>query len=453
MAVPAKNALSGDVRRVTLALAGPSMGAMLATGAGTLLDALLLARRGSGATAAVALCFPILTMIQAVGFTMGMGAGSAVSRMLGADDTARAGDVATQGMLTAVVLAAALCLPAFMLAGPLLALLAGEGGVPEGALPYARCLLAAGPVMCASLVLSSLLRAQGMTLANLGAFSLGAVCGCGVLAALLWATDMGAQAAGIAMLVREGATLAALVVYIWKKQPGVRPSVMPGKPSLSIYKEIMRSGLPTLLRQGLFAVSGAMVTSCAARFGREALSGVGLAVRAGALLSSGIIGFGQGFAPVCGVCYGAGDMNRVRQAYAFCMRVLAVSLTVIGAGTAVLARRVLLAFGAGEQVASIGAAALLVQGIALPMQGAVVLCGMLTQAMGMTVRAGITGASRQGYVLIVLLAILPRMFGLAGLIAAQGVSDAISLGICLLVTKSIWPNDRKRAAAIGFYDG
>lgn len=441
--------LFGDVRRACLSLALPSLGAMLFCGAGTLCDALLLARMGSLAAAAAALSFPILTMMQAVGFTLGMGAGAAVSRMLGSGDSSGAADVAALGLQSAVVLAALLCAPAFVFVRPLLSLLAAGRDVPPGACAYARWMLCAGPVMCASLVLSSLLRAQGETAANLPAFGTGAVSGvCAQV--LLMRLGMGVPAAGAALLVREGVTLAALILYIWKKQPAVRPSLRPKMPRLSMYKEIMRSGLPTLLRQGLFAVSGAMLTRTAAAFGQDALSGMGLAVRAGALLSSGIIGFGQGFSPVCGVCFGAGDMQRIKAAYRFCMKALCLSLCAVGLLTALFARRILLAFGADASVAAIGSGALIVTGLALPMQGAVTLASMLTQAMGLTVRAALTGASRQGYALMLMLMILPRMFGLPGLILAQGAADALSLAVCLLLTRGVLPGDRQRLLAIGF---
>lgn len=78
-----KQMLSDDVRTLTLRIAAPSMIAMIATSVCSLFDALLLSRLGTEITAAVGLSFSLLTMIQAIGFTLGMGAGSFVSRSLG----------------------------------------------------------------------------------------------------------------------------------------------------------------------------------------------------------------------------------------------------------------------------------------------------------------------------------------------------------------------------------
>ena len=113
--------LSGGVRPLTLRLAGPSLLAMLSTGLANLLDALFAARAGAALSGAMSVCFPLLTLIQTVGFTLGMGAGSHVSRCLGDGDADSARRVAS----TATALALALGL-----------LLAGMGALlaPQAAL-------------------------------------------------------------------------------------------------------------------------------------------------------------------------------------------------------------------------------------------------------------------------------------------------------------------------------
>ena len=113
--------LSGDARMLTLRLSVPSLLAMLSTGLCTLLDALYAARAGTALSGAMSVCFPLLTLIQTVGFTLGMGAGSHVSRCLGDGDADSARRVAS----TATALALALGL-----------LLAGMGALlaPQAAL-------------------------------------------------------------------------------------------------------------------------------------------------------------------------------------------------------------------------------------------------------------------------------------------------------------------------------
>ena len=64
---------------------------------------------------------------------------------------------------------------------------------------------------------------------------------------------------------------------------------------------------------------------------------------------------------------------------------------------------------------------------------------MLTQSLGQTVRAALVATSRQGLFLLPLLTLLPRVFGLWGLLACQSVSDVISLVFSWLLTRKVFP--------------
>ena len=81
--------LTGDVRVLTLKIAAPSVAAMLAASVCPLLEALVLSVRDASLSAAVGASLALILLEQTVGFTLGMGAGSSVSRCIGAADGAR----------------------------------------------------------------------------------------------------------------------------------------------------------------------------------------------------------------------------------------------------------------------------------------------------------------------------------------------------------------------------
>lgn len=70
-------------------------------------------------------------------------------------------------------------------------------------------------------------------------------------------------------------------------------------------------------------------------------------------------------------------------------------------------------------------------------QGAVIMMNMLVQSIGLPVRASLIATSRQGYVLLPLVLILPRIFGLPGLLLSQSSSDVLSLLLCIPLTRSV----------------
>ena len=94
--------LTEDAHRLILRLCAPSVLAMLTSSLGTLFDALLVSRSGAAATAAVGVSFPLLTALQAIGFTLGMGAGSFMSRSLGRGDARAAQQAASCALVAAL---------------------------------------------------------------------------------------------------------------------------------------------------------------------------------------------------------------------------------------------------------------------------------------------------------------------------------------------------------------
>lgn len=435
MKAPSAALLTGPVAPALLRLSLPGMAAMLAASLSALTDALLLSRGSTALSAAVSVSFSLLTLIQTIGFTLGMGAGSFVSRTLGSGDVPPAYAASATAMLTALALALLLCAPGFLLADSLVRLL---GCPPEAAAPaavYARYVLACGPMLCASLVLSSLLRAQGKAVPYMVAFVLGAAVGIGLNVLLVAVLRLGVHGGGLAMLARETITLSLLLFAFHRDKHLVRPRLRAVSLRPQVYHNIMRSGLPTLVRQGLMSLSSILLTRACAGFGSAALAGMGLCVRAVSLISSAVIGFGQGFQPICGTAFGAGDMARVRSAYRFCLRFVTIALALAGAAVFLLCRPLLSLFQPEADVLAFAVSALRAQSLVFFAQGAVIMMNMLTQSLGLTVRASVIASSRQGFVLIPLLVLLPRLLGVTGLIVCQSMSDLLSLLLCALLTR------------------
>lgn len=433
--------LEEPVVPLTLKTALPCLAAMLASGLSTLMDALILSPLGRDVTAAVAVSFPLVTLIQTIGFTLGMGAGSLISRSLGRGEQDEARHAASSSLLLSLMLGLGLLAVGLLAPLGLVRLLGAPPAVEQDAASYARYLLLGAPLTCVSLVLGSLLRGQGLTRPNMTAYALGAAVGAGLQLMLVRRAGLGLLGSGIAMLVREGTILLVLALSALRGPAFIRPSLSRCLPTFSILAGIMRSGLPTLIRQGFMSVSGVMVSRVSAGFGEAALAGMGLAVRALALVSSAVIGFGQGFQPVCGVNYGARRMDRVREAYLFCMKTVVLALLAAGALLLVLSQPLLELFGAEAQATAFASRVLRAQSAVLAAQGAVIMMNMLTQAMGLTVRATLVASSRQGPLLMALLALLPRIFGETGLVLAQSASDLIALALSYMLTRKLFARE------------
>jgi len=442
-------------RMQILLMALPSMAAMAASGLCVLTDALLLARSSVAAAAAAALGFPVLSLIQTIGFTFGMGAGSFVSRSIGANQKEEALAVSSTAFFSALALSFALCAAGFAFSSPLARLLGADDVLAPQAAAYMRWLFLCGPLQCMNLVLGSLLRARGDTFRSMIAVLCGAAAGILLQYPLIVRLSLGVSGSGAAMLARELASVLPHLWFLFRRNQEIRPRPGMIRLSLPVFAGIMRSGLPTLLRQGAASLSSALLSRACAAFGPAFAAGMGLCVRFSSLVSSCIIGFGQGFQPVCGMACGAGDWPRIRRAYRFCMSAVVGTLLVLGAAVFRFAPALPAVFSRDGQAAAFAEKALRVQSLVFFAQGAIIMMNMLTQSMGLTLRASLIATSRQGYVLIPLLFILPRLSGEAGLLAAQGVSDLLSLILCFFLTRGCLPRDpltRFSCAPCGYSD-
>ena len=85
------------VPRLVSALAVPSTITMLITSVYNMADTFFVSQLGNSATGAVGVIFSLMAIIQAIGFMLGMGSNSLVSRHLGANEQEKADITASVG--------------------------------------------------------------------------------------------------------------------------------------------------------------------------------------------------------------------------------------------------------------------------------------------------------------------------------------------------------------------
>ena len=429
---------SDDVRRQTLRLGIPGVLSMLTASLATLLEALILSRENTALSSAVGVSYSLVTLIQTIGFTLATGAGSFVSLCLGRNAEKEAQTTASTALFLSLLLAIVFMAAGLLFTKPLLRLLGAPPDTAASGIVYARYVLLTGPLLCPALVASGLLRAKGKMIPNMTAYLIGSAVGAALLLLLVPCLHLGVHGAGLAMLVREGTTLFLLLCTL---KSGHLHDV-----SLSprVFQNIMASGLPTLLRQGVISLSSVLLCHACAAFSPSVLAGMGLAVRACALVSSAVIGFGQGLQPVCGFQYGTGRLSLCREAYVFCQKAALLALIPVSLLFFLFSQKLLAPFAPDADALRIGTASLRAQSIVFLAQGAVTLMSVVTQSMGLTVRASLVSVSRQGIFSVLIL--LCKNFGLPGLILCQSVSDLLALIFSYMMTKSLF----KKGGLTGF---
>ena len=200
--------------------------------------------------------------------------------------------------------------------------------------------------------------------------------------------------------------------------------------------------MPTLGRQGLASAASVLLNVASSGFGDAAVAAMSIVTRIMMFIQSALIGFGQGFQPVCGFNFGAKRYDRVLEAYFFCRRVALVFLLIMGVVMFAIATPIMGIFRKEDaQVIRIGALALKMQCCLLPFQAYSIIGNMLTQSIGYSFRATLTAVSKQGLFFIPAILILPKALGILGLQLAQPVADALTFvltqAIVIMVVKEL----------------
>ena len=144
-----------------------------------------------------------------------------------------------------------------------------------------------------------------------------------------------------------------------------------------------------------------------------------------------MLGFGQGFQPVCGFNYGAGLYKRVKEGFWFCVKISCVVLLAISALGFIFSTNLISLFRDDPDVIKIGSTALRFQCIFFFGQSWIIMSNMMTQSMGKTLPATFLSVARQGLFFIPMVLILPKFLDILGIQMAQSAADVLTL-ICAI---------------------
>lgn len=418
-------------------MAVPTIISMLISSFYNMADTFFVSRIGTSATAAVGVVFPIMAIIQAFGFFFGHGSGNSISRKLGAKDSGTAEQLASIGFFSALGFGLLLTIFGTIFLEPLATALGSTSTILPYTMEYLKIILLGAPYMTASLVLNNQLRFQGNAFYAMIGITSGGILNIFLDPLFIFVFKLGISGAAYATILSQ--FISFLLLLAGQKLSGCVPIRLHALKNLgSNLTAIFGGGLPSLFRQGLGSIAILALNWAANPYGDAAIAAMSIVSRICQFASSAMIGFGQGFQPVCGFNYGAKKYDRVREAFWFCVKVSAGALLLIGITGFSLARPLITLFRKDDlEVIAIGTAALKMQCLALPFTGWVVMNNMMTQTIGKTLPATVLAAARQGIFFLPAILILPSCFGILGIELAQPAADICAFILAVILNRPV----------------
>ena len=419
------------VSRLVSRLAVPTVISMLVSSIYNMADTFFVSQLGTSAAGAVGVVFSIMAVIQAVGFTIGMGSGVIMSRQLGAQEDEAATVTSSTAFFFSLVLGIILAVAGLLGGDGLLRML----GATETVLPYAEAyadwIFLGCPFMCASFVMNNLLRSEGKASFAMIGITVGGVLNIVLDPLFIFTFGLGTAGAAIATSLSQIVSFFILLAVFITGHSNVSIRLRAVSRKVGLYGDIIKMGLPSLSRQGLASLASVALNVSAAAYGDVALAAMTVANRTTFLLFSVLLGFGQGFQPVCSYNWGAGLYGRVRQAVLFTAAVGTVLMALLSSLAIITAPALIGAFTDDPLVLETGIKALRAQCVVLFLSGVSVTTNMSTQGTGRYGVATLLALARQGLFFIPIVLLLPRIMGLDGVIYAQGAADILTFCLSL----------------------
>ena len=414
------------VSKLVTILGIPTVISMLVTSIYNMADTYFVSSIGTSASGAIGIVFGLQAILQAFGFMFGQGAGSIISRRLGAKDTEGAVRIASTAFFISFATGLIVAVPGLIFIRPFMYLLGSTDTILPYAVEYATYILLAAPFMTSSCVLNNILRFEGMSAFAMIGLTTGGILNIFGDPLFMFVIHMGVSGAGLSTALSQTVSFMILLSMFLRGRTQSRIRLRSITRSFSDVSLIIQNGFPSLIRQGLNSISTMILNNQAAIYGDAAVAAMSIVNRVTFFIFSVGLGMGQGFQPVAAFNFGAGKYSRVKKAFMFTIVIGELMLGVLAVTCFIFTPEIIRFFRDDDAVVEFGGFALRCQCIAIFSQPVAVCSNMLFQSLGKSGRAAFLSALRSGLYFIPLITILPLMTGRMGIQIAQPISDVLA---------------------------
>ena len=393
---------------------------------------------GELAIGAISVIFPISFLFSSIGMSIGIGGASIVSRALGKNDVAKSQLAFNNQIALTIVLAIVAIALGVLFKIPVLSIFGAKGAIMPLADEYFSIVLIGIPFLALSMMANNNLRAEGKAKIAMIALLIPSIVNIFLDYIFIDMMNLGMKGAGWATTISYLGCAGYIIYFYLAKKAELKVKLNQFKLNFKIVGEIFKIGSVNLIRQGTISVLAIVLNNTLYYYGNLkggmggeiAISVYGLATRMTMFALFPLIGIAQGFMPIAGYNYGAGQYYRVKSVInvAFLYGFLVASI--IGIILMLGSDYIPYIFTKDEKLILYGPKAIFWIFSATPIIVFHLIAPSYYQAIGKAIPAMLLTLTKQGIFLIPLVLILPIYFGIEGVWYSFPISDIISAGIC-----------------------
>lgn len=395
-------------------------------------------------TAAIGIVFSFMSFIQAIGFWFGYGSGNIMSKRIGQGNEYEAEKISSIGILFALGFGILIAFISWIFISPLARFIGGSASesLMKFTVDYMRVIVLSIPFALYSMTLYNQLRLCGNVKDGMRGLLSGMLVNMALDPILMFGLGLGFIGAGYATLIGQ-IVGTILLTRLSRKNGNIGVDLKKVRINKERVYHILAGGMPNFLRQSITSIALILLNISAARYGDGLLAALTISSRILALAYLIMIGWGQGFQPICAMNYGASQYDRVKTAFKLAVLGATAFLILSAFGLHIFAKELIMTMTKDSQVIAYTRKLLNLQCLTLPLLGYFALSSMLMQNIGQYFWSSIISISRQGIFYIPLLYILTGAFGQVGIYLLQPMADLMSFILAIFVVWKIGLRTRR----------
>jgi len=389
--------------------------------------------------AATNIAFPIITICLAIGLTLGIGGASNFNLELGKGYPEKSKHTAGTAASTLIIIGIILCISVRIFLEPLMISFGATDKILEYSMEYTGITSYGIPFLLFSIGVNPLVRADGNAKYSMIAIVIGAILNTILDPLFMFVYNWGIAGAAWATVISQIVSATLLLIY-FPRFKSVKFSLNDFIPQLHYLKRIISLGFASFIYQFSNMIVLVTTNNLLKIYGKNSIYGsdipiavFGIVMKINVIFIAIVLGLVQGAQPIFGFNYGAKNYHRVRETMRLLLKVTFSIATILFIIFQVFPKQIISLFGEGDKLYFEFAIKYMRIFLAfISLNSIQISIATFFPSIGKAIKGATVSLTKQLIVLFPLLLILPRFFGVEGVIYATPLTDLVAFTVAII---------------------
>ena len=395
---------------------------------------------GINGNAATNVAFPLTTICVSISLFLGLGGASIYSISLGQGNKKKAADIIGNTIVLAIIFSVIFSVIVRIFVKKFMLMFGATQEVLQYAVDYTSITSIGFLPFVFSTVMSHIIRADGSPKYSMFSISIGAIVNIILDPIFIFNLNMGISGAALATVIGQFISFLITLRYVFNFK-----NITFNRYSFNLYSEnvfkIFFLGASGGINQFSIMIVQITMNNILSYYGAMSIYGgniplavAGIIAKVNMLIMAFIIGSGQGSQPIIGFNYGAKNYGRVIETYKLTVTITTAIALISFLIFQIFPRQVVAIFGDGSELYfSFAERYMRIYMALMIVNGVQPVSGTFFTSIGKAFKGAFIAMTRQLLFLLPLIIILPRIFGIDGVMFAGPIADGIALIVTVIL--------------------